>query len=47
MIDLQYPRLAIMQEIDKKEGQKANGTMIKSINSGGDTQMLVIIFKIR
>ena len=38
MIDLQYPRLAIMQEIDKKEGQKANGTLIKSINSGGDTQ---------
>jgi len=38
MIDLQYPRLAIMQEIDKKEGQKANGTIIKSINSGGDTQ---------
>ena len=38
MIDLQYPRLAIIQEIDKKEGQKANGTIIKSINSGGDTQ---------
>jgi len=38
MIDLQYPRLAIMQEIDNKAGQKANGTLIKSINSGGDTQ---------
>ena len=39
MIDLQYPRLAIMQEVDKKEGQKANGTLVKSICSGGDTQV--------
>jgi hypothetical protein len=39
MIDLQYPRLAIMQEVDKKEGQKMNGTSVKSICSGGDTQV--------
>lgn len=39
LIDLQYCRLAILQEIDRKEGQKANGTLIKSICSGGDIQV--------
>lgn len=39
MIDLQYPRLAIMQEVDKKAGQKMNGTFVKSICSGGDRQV--------
>lgn len=39
MIDLQYPRLAIIQEIDRKdENIKINGTSIKSICSGGDPQ---------
>lgn len=39
MIDLQYPRLAILQEMDKKdENMKINGTTIKSVCSGGDFQ---------
>lgn len=39
MIDLQYPRLAIIQELDRKdENKKINGTSIKGICSGGDPQ---------
>jgi hypothetical protein len=39
LLDLQYPRLAIIQEVDRKEENiKINGTTIKSICSGGDPQ---------
>ena len=39
LLDLQYPRLAVIQELDKKdENSKINGTIIKSIASGGDPQ---------
>ena len=39
MIDLQYPRLTILQEMDRKdESNKINGTTIKSVCSGGDPQ---------
>lgn len=42
MIDLQYPRIIMVQELEKdksnKDAKKINGTTIKSINSGGDEQ---------
>lgn len=39
LLDLQYPRLAVIQELDKKdENMKINGTIVKSIASGGDPQ---------
>jgi hypothetical protein len=39
MFDLQYPRLAVIQEADRKdENMKINGTTIKSVCSGGDPQ---------
>lgn len=42
LLDLQYPRLALAQELQKdknnKDGCKINGTVIKSICSGGDPQ---------
>lgn len=42
LIDLQYPRIIMVQELEKdksnKDAKKINGTTIKSINSGGDEQ---------
>lgn len=39
LLDLEYVRLAIVQEIDRKDKSVTiNGTTIKSVNSGGDSQ---------